>query len=663
MNVVIIEARGGYMKNELLNCILQVLLESVDYIPVRNLAQNLKVSNKTVYNYIDSIEKNNLFKGCSIEKKQNRGIKLNGSDQAILELKRNLELSKINNEFVNTDDTMYIVIALFTNKNPYTMKKFSEELHMSKTSISNELDKISTYLKKNNVNLIKKENLGIAICGNEGDIRETFKELCINNIFIENDSEKIQSIYDTRLTEEIYSRIQNIFIKLDIKSIIRCINLSEDVLNNKFIENDFYTLLIKLCILVSRIRIDKEIINNNNNLKNIKEFLAAEIISINLEKIFNIHISQDEIYEMTIYILSSRKQRNSNENSDANLKNKLVVEKFMANLSDFLGINFIEDNELFESLLLHLKPAIRRMKYRLKADNPLLNRIKYEYTGIYLAVLTSIDELEKECEISFDTNEIGYICLHIVAAANRIEKGSYLKTCLICDGGITISKYLESVIQKQIKEIEIVKTITSSSLYEKIFKDFDLILDSRNAITNSKDNWLKISEFIENNEIDLIRGWIVKRQLNLFNEEKELAFLKENVFIFKEQVKTRDEILNKYGQYLEDINYVKSGYAKSLIDREEKTSTSVGRAVAVPHGNKELVITQSLIIIKLSNPIVWGDQEVDLVMLLSINFNDDKQTKYFFKRLYQIISDEHLLNKLKEVEILNDLETLFVMEV
>lgn len=120
--------------------------------------------------------------------------------------------------------------------------------------------------------------------------------------------------------------------------------------------------------------------------------------------------------------------------------------------------------------------------------------------------------------------------------------------------------------------------------------------------------------------------------------------------------------MQKYGQYLEDINYVKSGYTKSLIEREEKTSTSVGRAVAVPHGNKELVITQSLIIIKLSNPIVWGDQEVDLVMLLSINFNDNQQTKYFFKRLYQIISDEHLLNKLKEVENLNDLEILFVTE-
>jgi transcriptional antiterminator len=650
------------MKNELLSCILQVLLESVDYIPVRNLAQNLKVSNKTVYNYIDSIERNNLFKGCLIEKKQNRGIKLNGSDQAILELKRNLELTKVNSMVPNTDNTLYILIVLFTSKSPYTIKMFSEKLHRSKTSIANELDKICTYLKKNNVNLIRKENLGVTICGNERDVREAFKEICINNIFIEKDSEKIRNIYDTRLTEKIYSRIQNIFIKLDVKSIIRCINLAEDVLNNKFIENDFYTLLIKLCALVSRIKIDKKIINNNDNLKNIKEFLAAEIISINLEKIFNIHISQDEVYEITIYILSSRKQKNINENSDISLKNKLIVEKFIVSLSDFLGIKFIEDNELFESLLLHLKPAIRRMKYGLKADNPLLNRIKYEYTGIYIAVLTSIDELEKECEISFDTNEIGYICLHIVAAVNRIQRGSYLKTCLICDGGITMSKYLESVIQKQIKEIEIVKTITTSSLYEKIFKDFDLILDSRNAITNNRENWIKINEFMESNDINVIKGWIVNRQLNLFNKDKELAFLKKNVFIFKEQVKTRDEILKKYGQYLEDINYVKSGYTKSLIDREEKTSTSVGRAVAVPHGNKELVITQSLIIIKLSSPIVWGDQEVELVMLLSINFNDDQQTKYFFKRLYQIISDEHLLNKLKEVENLNDLEILFVTE-
>lgn len=654
------------MKNELLNYILEILIERLDYVSVCDLAQNLKVSKKTVYNYLNSPEINNLLKGCFIEKRQNRGIKLIGSDQAILDVKRNLELSKVNkkvnNEVFNNDLISYILRVLFTSKSPHTIKTFSEELYKSKTSISNELNKIYIYLKKMDINLIKKENLGITICGDERDIREAFKELCINNIFLEKDIKKTQSIYDARLTEEMYSRIQDVFIELDINSIIRCINLSEVVLNNKFTENDFYTLFIKLCVLVSRIKIGKKIMNNNTNLKNIQEFLAAEIISINLEKSFKIKISTDELHEITTYILSSRNQRNSNENNDLKLKNTLMVEKFIISISNYLGIKFIDDNELFESLLLHLKPAIRRMKYGLKADNPLLNRIKYEYTGIYLAVLTSIDELEKECEISFDTNEIGYICLHIVAAANRIEKGSYLKTCLICDGGITISKYLESVIQKQIKEIEIVKTITSSSLYEKISKDFDLILDSRNAMTNNGDNWIKINEFIENNEIDLIREWIVKKQLNLFNKDKELAFLKKNVFIFKEQVKTRDEILQKYGQYLEDINYVKSGYTKSLIEREEKTSTSVGRAVAVPHGNKELVITQSLIIIKLSNPIVWGDQEVDLVMLLSINFNDNQQTKYFFKRLYQIISDEHLLNKLKEVENLNDLEILFVTE-
>lgn len=650
------------MKNELINCILQVLTERLDYVPVRDLAQKLKVSNKTIYNYIDSIEINNLLKGCFIEKRQNRGIKLIGSNQAILEVKRNLELSKVRNDVTDKDSSAYILRVLFTNKSWYTMKMFSEELYKSKTTISNEINKISIYLKKNNIELIKKENLGITICGDERAIRETFKSLCINNIFFEKDIKKTPNVYDDRLTEEIYSRIQDIFIELDIESIIRCINLSEDVLNNKFTENDFYTLLIKLCILVSRIKIEKKIINKNSNLKNIKEFLAAEIISINLERSFHITISQDEMYEITTYILSSRNQSNSSENSGVKSKNTLMVEKFIISISNCLGIKFIDDTELFKNLLLHLKPAIRRMKYGIKADNPLLNRIKYEYTGIYLAVLTSIDELEKECGISFDTNEIGYICLHIVAAVNRIQKGSYLKTCLICDGGITISKYLESVIQKHIKEIEIVKTITSSSMDEEIFKDFDLILDSRNAITNNKNNLIKINEFIDNSHIDLINAWILNKQLNLFDKNKGLAFLKENVFIFKEHLKTRDEILAKYGRYLEDINYVKSGYTKSLVEREEKTPTSVGRAVAVPHGSKELVTTQSLIIIKLLNPIIWGDQEVDLVMLLSINFDDDQQTKYFFKRLYQIISDEHLLNKLKKVENLNELEILFLTE-
>ena len=350
----------------------------------------------------------------------------------------------------------------------------------------------------------------------------------------------------------------------------------------------------------------KNIINNNTYLKNTNEFLAAEIILIKIEKGFKIKVSTDELYEITTYILSCRNQIN-NKNNDLKLKNTLFVEKFITSISNCLGIKFIDDKELFKNLSLHLEPAIRRMKFGLKSDNPLLNRIKYEYTGIYSAVLTSIDELEKECGISFDTNEIGYICLHIVISANRIHQGRYIKTCLICDGGITISKYLESVIQKEIKEIEITKIITSSCIDEETLMDFDLILNSTNAITDDKDNSIKINDFIEINEINIIKNWIS----NLFNKSKGIDFLKQNVFIFKEDIQTRDEVLNKYGRYLENINYVKSGYTKSLLEREEKTPTSVGRSIAVPHGCKELVITQSLIIIKLKNPIIWETKKLN----------------------------------------------------
>lgn len=71
---------------------------------------------------------------------------------------------------------------------------------------------------------------------------------------------------------------------------------------------------------------------------------------------------------------------------------------------------------------------------------------------------------------------------------------------------------------------------------------------------------------------------------------------------------------------------------------------------------------QSLIIIKLLNPIIWEDQEVNFVMLLSVKFDENQHTKHFFKRLYEIISDEHLLNKLKQVENLKQLEALFETE-
>ena len=47
------------------------------------------------------------------------------------------------------------------------------------------------------------------------------------------------------------------------------------------------------------------------------------------------------------------------------------------------------------------------------------------------------------------------------------------------------------------------------------------------------------------------------------------------------------------------------GYDKSLIAREERVSTAMGRYVAVPHGSKDLVLKPSLVIVNLKTPILW----------------------------------------------------------
>ena len=284
--------------------------------------------------------------------------------------------------------------------------------------------------------------------------------------------------------------------------------------------------------------------------------------------------------------------------------------------------------------------------------------IRYEYSDIYLAVLTSIEEIEKEENIAFDINEIGYICLHIVAAINRNKKGKYIKACIICDGGVTITKYIESIISSEIKEIYIERSITSSELEDDILNSYDVLIDTTsNTYSRYINNMIKIKSIVDENDISIIHHWILNRQIS-FNTSQNTNF-KDTVFLFDDDCENQEKLILKYGNYLEESSYVREGFVKSIFEREKKASTLIGKGIAVPHGYREYVKKSVMLIIRLKNKILWGSEYVDMVFLLAINFDYEDENKKIFRKLYHIIGDSEKLYKLKNAEDIKTIKMLF----
>ena len=69
--------------------------------------------------------------------------------------------------------------------------------------------------------------------------------------------------------------------------------------------------------------------------------------------------------------------------------------------------------------------------------------------------------------------------------------------------------------------------------------------------------------------------------------------------------------------------------------------------IAIPHGSTTLVTKPAIHVTKLDIPIVWdGVNMVDLVILLAL----DENSKKYFEQLYQIISDDSLVNQIRKAK-------------
>ena len=637
------------MKEDLRNKIIRILVDSDDYITATSISEILNISSKTVLNYINDKQFSKFIEQCSIEKIQNLGIKLVGSNLQIKELKRKIsDYSLKGFDSNNFTDISYILDLLLTDKNPVYISELSDSINVNFNYTNKILESVKLWLSVYNIKLEKYENKGIKLSGNEIQIRDLYKNIIL---------ERISDIGISKIIEnDFYKTIEYSFPLIKIEELRLALNNFEKVLNKKLTAEDYKLNIIKLAIQITRIYIGCEIDKDmSEKICDLKEYYAAQIIKMNIENSHNIIVSNIELKYLAKNLLGSRNQ-NSNDILVETKDND--IDKFVLTIGESLGINLSEDKILLDNLRLHLEPAIRRLHCGVSVENLLLSRIKNEFTDIYISVLTTIEIIENINEIAFDSNEIGYICLHIVASINRMGNCKKINACLCCDNGITMSNYIISVINNKIPEIKITKVISSDQIEDEI-DSCDLILNTSNNNENINEKIIDIDELIKIDDVAKINNWILKNHIIKNDEYLKTEIFENRVMLYHDEVNDRFELLKKYGDLLLEKGHVKEDFSKSLMERESRSSTTIGRGIAVPHGLKEYVLYSCILIIKLKKPIMWDNQLTDLVFLLAINHDTDTKNNNFFRKLYRIIADEKSLNKLKSTDDIGEIKELF----
>lgn len=573
--------------------LIQLLLRNEQLISANEIANYLKVSNRTIRNDVKQI--NNESMPNLILSVKGRGYKLNIEKYSID------KIEKYVSDFELTEHYTLIKIAydLLMHKEQTTLEDISNFYHVSKLEVLTMLNKIKSWAQTYDITLHIAKRKGVSITGNEMDVRNAILHL--------NQLTGRGLIVGDLILEELPSGHVNVLLDI-IKEILeeKGINVSEFQINQ---------LLIHFIIIIKRQnKVDEKWEVNQNALKIAHEFNKA----INERLKYNLN---EETARLFSFFISYHFNR-----YDLGLASHFVqiyVDRLIYNMEGKIGIPFTRDQQLNKNLYSHLSRTYMRIAKKIYINNPLTQEIRNNYPFIFHMLYETVKHLEDDSGMNITEDEIAFLVLHFQSSIDR-NTNNKTNVVITCYYGLGISSLLETKIGNLDSQINVIKTLNFDELADFDFTGIDLLITTHdnNSLTIPRETkMIKVSPlFTEVDERKVLS--FVRQKNNQVTLNEGIDSIKFTVITHFEKDELGTKIFETAKSILNENNDVKIGYIESAIEREKYASTYIGNGIAIPHGNPDKVMNSHIIIFKNKNGYIWKQHNVKLVCFLAITESD-----------------------------------------
>lgn len=626
-------------------------------IPItsKKLALYLGVSERSVKNYIkeviDYCSKNNM----ELESKPGKGFVANFTKEQIEVIEG---FHKDNRTVLTQRNRMsYILYILLSGWDSYTLSLFSEELNVSKKVISEDLDILSGKIKKYNMVINRVAGHGISITGDEFSIRKALKEYCVFPI----GNREINTSDDNRLSPEDESVCINNFGNKNFGMAFELVKTIEKEFGIYYTDYSFKMLVSYLCIGILRVNSGKTIQQSikENNIVYCRDIVQrAKEICLNK---YDMKLSEYELEYIDIIFASAQIQsEEAVEEQNIVYENNYdeICTHMLKYLSEILDKDFQDNELLWRSMRDFIPSSFVRTKYGIQIINPFLTDVKEMYSGIFGTSFAITGFYEKYCGATPTEHEISFMALYIGGAI--VRNTTNVKAVLMGTSGVAAASIVARKIENTIEEVKIVAILSSQDEEELDNYEFDILLSMQQGRVY-EGRVVEISPIINEKDIKKIRTacYDVATGSQMESERQELARLitKECIRIVNGRT-TKAMLLKDACDSLYEQGYVAENFYDDVMKREHIGLTALGKGVAIPHGMAVNVCRPVVYIIKTREQVDWGNEQVDLIFLLALNFDNIVTTKAFFSDFYRILESKEKMQEIRNAESATEIETL-----
>lgn len=547
--------------------ILEFLLDIKVEVTVSELAKRIGVSGRTIHRDLKNIEDILVEYDLSLIKKSGLGILIIGDKHKMLELELLLHNS-LDTEYTPEERQTIMLCELLDSKEPVKLVSLANDLNVTIATVSADLTKLEEKLKKYNLSLIRKRGYGVEIVGEEGAIRKAMKSL-ISEYINESDMislarENIQG-YSTKQIDMVSERLLGFVEKQKLFLIEKVVNSVLPDLPYRVADSAYVGLIVHLALAVERIQKGEGIQMKAPFLESqmlSKEYNIAERIVVELESLFQINIPQAEIAHITMHLRGAKLRNNQVylvEDSDLEIERK--VKELIRIVELRVGKNISNNYSLLQGLVMHLKPAIYRIKENMGISNPLLEKIKADYSSLFNTIKEIIEVNFPDLEVPEE--EIGYLVLHFGSAIMNNSEYSQLKIVVVCSSGIGTSKMLVTRLRKEFPELKDIKNLSVMEFNKLNKEEFNLIISTIAIPELNESEYIIVSPFLNQYEIEEIKLFIAGYRLSNPTEYKE------DTIVSKKSTELFLKELNSIQEYSNTIEKIIRGFEIRIIENRE----------------------------------------------------------------------------------------------
>ena len=611
--------------------LLKTLAASKDWVEARYLADTFGVTTRTVRNYVRKV--NEAHDEPLIEY-SHRGYRLFSPAEPAP------RTAPAQGAPTDENRTDAILRRLISAQEPVSVYDLAEELYVSDSTIESDLRRVRDTIRLFDLTVTRYRDT-VMLKGTERD-----KRRLIGQMLVSENSTDFVAFTGTGFVQEGYDTTA--LTKL-VASTLAQFNLSAD-------DYGLNGIVVHAIILVNRVRDGQRISDDEDSaqVRTTPGYLAARSICTRLENTFNVTITHGDVAFLAL-IITSNTHQNNNSDAGANLnglisEDELRTSRLVLHELERAYLLPVFDDEFVRRFAVHVHGLAQRIPNKVFVRNPLVAKIKQTYPLVYDMAVFLARELETQMGLKLNEDEISFIAFHLGAYLGQDVRGSEkVSVELLYIGYHDLHEAALAKIRDTLGDLVEVHRTSPVSGHDPAAEPCDLLVTPVEIRDKGTAREVIVSPIFGERDLDAIRqaALVVRARKSGAQAYGMIKpFLSAELFAKNVYMHSEREMIEELAARCARAGLCDPSYVDRVLERESLSPTAFGNRVAIPHSMGASTHRSFLYVVVNDKPMHWGDQEVNIIMLMGISEADRKAFRVLFDNLLEVLSEPINVNRL-----------------